>query len=233
MATNNLALALIRYGIDPTGARAALREFHQSLIAAGPGASCGVHDVGVFFTQQQAARFIMRDDQVFSVPSRLVVKLRPSGQDATLLTESPLVRISIQISNATYYDWQFDSTSRSNRFSVVLPTDLVGDVWHFVRVVVDGTRSYVLCKNSFTGALDAGEDLQTDGPGGLPVFFRWTARLNNRPFKTGTGNPGVVGRQFTARVADDTATGNAYTGDDHGREALAWFRQRAIDESER
>jgi len=232
LATNALALSAIHVGVDPTALRLLLRQFHSELVAAGVGSTCGVHDFGVFYVHENARRFVVRDERVFDVPSRLVVKLRPSRADVDELDESPIVRIFFSISGIGE-DWQFESVSRSDRFRVVLPIAHEDEQYDFCRVNHHGTTRYLLVRSDYTGLIADDSDFVYSNVDTSVVFARWSRDLDSFPAELIGQVEQIVFQEFTARVANDTAWGDVYGSDDNAREALAWFRQRAIDIADR
>lgn len=233
MGTNQLAMLAIRRGIDPTPLRDVFRQLRIDMIAGGPGTSIGIEGFGVFFVQHSPERFVMRDGLVFKIPERDEIKLRPSKATVELLAESEMVELATVLQGPIDPAWVWQSTSRASRFTLVLPLAFAGLTYEWVRIKMDGQRRYCMVEEGFlpTG-LDLGHDMQVAG-GDHIGMLRFTAMLDNDPGTFGAMFGMVVDKFFTASLAGTSAPTYLLADPLHGKEVLAWWRQRAVDESER
>jgi hypothetical protein len=234
LPANHLIRNAIAVGIDAVSLRAVLRETRTDLIADGPGANLGVHDFGVLYVHRNAQRFVVRDGKVFDVPQRDVLKLRPEKSVPDELTESDDVRIEQDFDfGSGNVAWHFKSTSRANRFEVVLPTAHAGNDYDFVRDDELGVQTYVLAKFDMPDYNLQNIAGIAHNPTTKEVFgIRYT-----RDLRSMTAQPSGVAHVAIANLvveADVSTVGlKRITDTTYGAEALAWLRQRAIDIADR
>lgn len=214
--------------------RTTLRKTHDEMIAAGPGARLGVRDFGVFYVQRMSQRYVVRDGKVFEVPERDVLKLRPPGADPTELTEVDDLRINQDIDfGAGSIPWNFKSTSRANRFEVVLPNTYAGNAYDFVRDPFQNETSYVLAKSTLS-------DTDLSNTQGIfhvvstdeVLAIRYSKSLRSVTQQAPGGEWGELGNMtFSADLP--TVGFKSLADPTYYRLVLAWFRQRAIDIADR
>lgn len=231
---NHLIRHAISYGIDAVTLRATLRGMNDDLVADGPGATLGVHGLGVFYVERLTERFIATGSAVYRVPERDVVRLRPSKNgNVETLDESEMVEIQFDLAGPAYTTWRFESASRADRFTQTLPAPWNGESYDLVRVTVAGKRKYCLVWDGFSGDLAAGEDIQATFSPDRYYLFRWPVDLNSN---IGGGFAlSAISANQTFRAALAGTSSPLYPHDDptYGREAKAWLAQRAIALSER
>lgn len=227
MPTNQLAKSFAKFGIDPVGARAALRDFAEAAIAAGDSYTCGVHDFGVFFVRTQAQRWISYDDDVWKVDEHTVLKLRPPPASTTKLTESDHVEFRIEQTYASTDSYEIKSTSRAANFAIVTPTARAGESWKLWRHKWQGQNTLILARSTYSDAVLKAMD--------APLFnvttgdfegIRLGPQLNpvNGSDSSGqsVGNPRIFAEVDAGGLKESVdAT--------FGKEVVAWFRQRAYD----
>lgn len=226
MPENHLTTAWISYGLSPITSRAALRDMVTGLLLDGPGASLGVHGLGVFYVLTQKERFVIRDGVVFRVPERDVIKLRPAKGDADELDESPDVRIAFQYAVSSEGEYAFESTSRTGQFVATSPVNIVDDVWRLVYAKIDGIPGYGFGDNSLTDEEIAAVPNWTAGdPQDVLAVRLEHSLLNIVP----TLEPGLssFGHLVISAECDD-ATLAQLDDVSYGREVSAHFRSRSL-----
>ena len=129
------------------------------MINDGPGATAGIHDFGVFYVQRMNERFVVRGADVYKIPQRDVLKLRPSKANVTKLTESDDVRISIWQRYSTQIEYTWESSSVAGDFELKTPVARLGETWKLYRHTYE-TYNTVLFGNT---AKTASEIESTDG----------------------------------------------------------------------
>lgn len=234
VSTNDIEQNLIRVGIDMVAFRTGMRGAHDDMIAAGAGTTAGIHDFGVFYVQDLDERFVMRDGDVYHLPQRTVLKLRPGRSSPTKLDESNLVRLTWAFSPPSSSLYVFDSTSRSGRFVTTASGVDSGQDFALVRDVYKNQQSLVMARSDISDA-----DLQnttsqrwSTSPDEL-LALRIDFQLQTMADGAGIGlDKKTDAMSFTARI-DSGGIQVADRGSTDGREAIAWVRQRSIDISER
>jgi len=234
MSTPNFfASNLMSRGVDVQSVREALRAMRTDMIADGVGSTVGIHDVGVFYVRKMERRFVVRTADVFDVPERNVLKLRPPKSDPTKLTVSDDVRITITFNTSPAVAWRWDSTTRSGQFTVNVPTAYNGNAFQLVRDDWNDRATLVLIRSTQTDS-----ELQSM-PG-----VKWASsgdevlgvRLSFDLLAVADGSTGEHDVTSGAPLCEAEITGPSLkpiTDPTDGREALAWFRQRSLDISER
>lgn len=231
---NHLIRHAISYGIDAITLRATLRGMHDDLIADGPGASLGVHGLGVFYVYRNVQRYVVRDGRVFDVAQRDVLKLRPQKSVPDELTESDDVRITVVFQASPSRTWTWQSTSRAGRFSVTSPATWSGTNHDFVRQVYRGNPSYVMVRNDISDATISTCESAIWSPTDNELF---AVRFDNdmRSVHCGQGVNQNHPADLPTVLADTDSVGplTDLLDPSGGREVKAWICQRAIAISDR
>lgn len=215
--------------------RLALREFRDNQVALGDGTSCGVHEFGVFYVRTEKKRFVVREEKVFEVPSRLVMKLRPEKNDVTELTTSSLVKFTIDFFPGTAAQHIFESTARGS-FTLTTPTQSpTNNPFDFVRQKVGKKTTYILASSAMTDAqITAVDGMLWDV--GSPYRLK-AVRFEDdlRAIRPGMSSGSFVPLPDTVNAESNVAGVGLTDIDDatDGAEALSWFRQRAVDIADR
>lgn len=226
MPENHLTSAWINYGLSPVASRMALRDMVAGLLADGPGATLGVHGLGVFYCLRTKERFVIRDGVVYRCPQRDVIKLRPAKADVTELDESPDVRISFETTFSGDNDYAFTSTSRAGQFVATAPTAIIDDVWRLFYSVVDGLPGYGLGDSSLSDSdIAACASYYDDTPNAISCV-RLEHSLGTIMRRTNPSG-GAFGKPIISAECSDASTNDIYDAV-YGGEVSAHFRSRAL-----
>ena len=147
---NRIEERAIANGIQMVPFRKTLREAASAMIDDGIQATAGIHDFGVFYVIENKERFVVRGNEVWKVPGRKVLKLRPSKQDSTKLSTTSQVNIAFKHVYTADLDFAFNATDRSGDFSLTTPTNRNSETWKLNRHTINGKPSYVFALDSLS-----------------------------------------------------------------------------------
>lgn len=223
---NAIESAMIKYGIAMPAFRAAMREAAAAMVAAGPGAKSGVHDVGVFHVATLKKRYVIYNGDVYLCDERDVLKLRPAKGSTTKLDASPLVTMTTKHAYAADLDFVFESTSKTGQFVLKVPTNRENEKWELTRFGSKWNGVYVFAHDTENyGSIASGKNPVFD------VFDDWQGGCLERSLTSWRDSVNASGYSldrpnFQAELDDgSTADIEATTG---GAEALAHVRCRAL-----
>lgn len=235
MATNQLALLAAWHGIDAPAMRRVLRLFHEWLVDGGPDERrLGVEEFGVFYSQSQPARYIVREGKVFARPAVRVVKLRPSKVVVEQLTDD--VDLAIEISMSTIGTMRFEREPGANHFNQTVGNYIPADErFDLVRSDTSPRRYCLIHRGFYPGfAFTAGHDGEFHATTLEMQFLRWDALFQALPNGLIGGNTCASISQTWSATPGPNGTGEEILWDAGalGRWCLAWLRSVtiAIDE---
>lgn len=223
---NHLESACLFYAVPLTPLRAALRRFHDDMVADAPDAKAGIHGLGVFYTVQSPERFVLRDGIVYKVASRTVVKLRPPHRAAVALDESPVVDVGFNVAGDVEKDYVIRSTGRDDQFEVVFPSGEAGNPFHLTYHVLNGVKTYVLANSVYTDTqIAAVNDVLFNASDELQ-HLRFSHDLRSF-YRSGSPPDIALGAPGWFAECDDSSYKSI---DDvtYGKEATSHCRQRAL-----
>lgn len=218
---------MVKNGIPMPAFRKAMREAAELMIADGDGTTAGIHDVGVFYAQLLQERYVIRNNIVYEIAERTVLKLRPPKGDVTELAESDDVRMGCFHVYTADLEYQFTSASRAAQFVLQLPTGRQGESWKLYRQTVDGKPSYVfglasLGETTLAGVVD-------------PLFGtgdEWTAARMEHSCDAWQSAVDANGFSVSSPMVSAETDGLIVHGIGdpvEGKQALAHWRSRALD----
>lgn len=231
MATNQLALLCAWHGIDAPAMRLVLRLFHEWLVDGGPDERrLGVEDFGVFYSQTQAARYVVRGTKIFERPECRVVKLRPAKQTVTELTESRVLDIELNVTGMGDIGFTL-GFNESFWYSYGQGQDPPTNQYYLVRSD-DEPRRYALILEGISAAtvFSATQDMSVNESGPYIEFLRWDRLFQSTPNCVQVSDWHVVTQVFVVspEFGDPGNPQELYESGILNRYVLAWFRSRTI-----
>jgi len=231
MATNYLALLAAWHGIDAPALRKVLRELATWMKDGGTEErKLGVEGLGVFYSQTQPARYIVRGDRIFERPECRVVKLRPAKQDVTEITDARVLDIELNVTGMG--DFAFTLEYNANSWvSLYQPQTPPTNEYYLVRSD-DEPRRYALILDgvSPTAVFSATQDMGVNESGPYIEFLRWDSMLQSTPNCVQVSDWHVVTQVFVVSPEYGSPGDpiELYESGILNRLALAWFRSRTI-----
>jgi len=231
MATNHLALLAAWHGIDAPALRKVLRELATWLVDGGASErKLGVEGLGVFYSQTQAARYIVRGDRIFERPECRVVKLRPAKQDVTEITEGRVLDIELNLTNIG--DIGFTLEYNANHWTLIgTPNTPPLNEYYLVRSPSTPRRyAMVLSGTNPDYVFDSGSDMAVNESGPYVEYMRWESHFQTLPNVSQVEDYHVTSQVFVAspEVGNPGDPIELYESGILNRLCLAWFRSRTI-----
>lgn len=190
----------------------------------------GVEGLGVFYSQSQPARFMVRDGKVYQRPACRVVKLRPSKQQVTELTEARDLGIETNITGLA--DRTFTLLSGASYWTCNQPSGIPVNEYRLYRSPTLPRRyalilSGIVAADVFTYQQDMGINEASD----YVEFFRWDSMFLTLPNATAVNDYQVTNQVFLSQpeIGQPGTTAELY--DNSGilnKEVLARFRAVTI-----